>query len=99
MTKRTLDPDGAKGGGWKGRISAAVIGGTVLAFAVGVFVTIYMPGFDGLDQAFMGGLVLVLAWPSIMLWVLFARSGGKAWVRVLIPFTLFLALDVGGLFL
>ena len=86
-------------GGWMGRVAAALIGGTLLAFAVGVFVTIYVPGFDGLDEAFMGGLILVLVWPPIMLWALSARSTGKAWARVMIPAFMFIALDAAGLML
>ena len=85
--------------GWWGRVTAALIGGSLLSFAVAVAVTIYVPGFDGLDQAFMGGLILVAIWPPIMLWVLFARTGWRAWKRVLIPMALFLALDVTGLML
>ena len=85
--------------GWWGRVTAALIGGSLLSFAVAVSITIYVPGFDGLDQAFLGGLSLVAIWPLIMLWVLFARSGWLAWKRVLIPMALFLALDVTGLLL
>ena len=84
---------------WTGRIVAALIGGSLLAFAAGLSVTIYVPGFDGLDQAFMGGLSLVLIWPPIMLWVLFAGSTGRAWRRVLNPLVLFIALDAAGLLL
>ncbi|MEM7586963.1 MAG: hypothetical protein AAF560_26465 [Acidobacteriota bacterium] len=85
--------------GWRGRITAALIGGSLLAFAAAVSITIYVPGFDGLDQAFLGGLALVLIWPMAMLWILFARTGWKAWRRALVPFTLFIALDIAGLLL
>lgn len=85
--------------GWRGRIAAALLGGSLLAFAMGVSVTIYVPGFDGLDQAFMGGLSLVVIWPSVMLWILFANSTGRAWKRVLTPLVLFVALDAAGLLL
>ncbi|MEM7483267.1 MAG: hypothetical protein AAF481_19035 [Acidobacteriota bacterium] len=83
--------------GWLGRITAGVIGGTLLAFAASVAVTIYVPGHDGLDQAFLGGMVLTLIWPLSILWILFAQSGLRAWARALIPFALFLTLDVMGL--
>ena len=95
-SSRRLESSGA---GWWGRVTAALIGGSILSFAVGVSVTIYVPGFDGLDQAFMGGLALVAIWPPIMLWALFARSGWRAWKRVLILVALFLAIDLAGLLL
>ena len=95
-TEKT-SPTSAAEGGWKGRISAALIGGSVLSFAIGVAMTIYLPGFDGLDEAFYGGLGLVLIWPVVMLWVLFARTGWRAWRRVLIPLLIFLTLNVLGL--
>ena len=94
---RLEDPRAETGLRW--RVAAALIGGSLLAFAASVSVTIYVPGFDGLDEAFLGGLTLVAIWPLIMLWVLFARSGWHAWKRVLIPTAVFLALDVTGLLL
>ncbi|MEM7048799.1 MAG: hypothetical protein AAF604_04030 [Acidobacteriota bacterium] len=84
---------------WRGRITASLLGGTLLSFAIAVAITIYMPGFDGLDQAFQGGLALVLIWPMVMLWILFATSTGRAWLRALVPLVLFVALDIAGLLL
>lgn len=85
--------------GWLGRITAASIGSTLLAFAFGLFVTIYVPGASGLDEAFLGGLSLVVFWPVTILWALFARSGRGAWTRIGIPLLVLLALDAGGLLL
>jgi len=85
--------------GWTGRISASLIGSLLLSFALGVACSIYLPGSSGLDQAFAGGLILALAWPVFMLWILFARSGWRAWGRVLIGFLGLVALDIAGLLL
>ncbi|MEM8964536.1 MAG: hypothetical protein AAGD38_23820 [Acidobacteriota bacterium] len=82
-----------------GRVAAALIGGSFLSFAIGLFVTIYIPGFDGLDEAFLGGLSLVVIWPVVMLWVLFATTAWRAWKRALIPFLIILAFNVAGLLL
>ena len=86
-------------GGWRGRVAAAIVGGSLLSFALGLCVTIYVPGQDGLDEAFMGGLALVVVWPIAMLWILFAHSAWGAWKRALIPLALLIALDVAGLML
>ncbi|MEM1205865.1 MAG: hypothetical protein AAGN66_21725 [Acidobacteriota bacterium] len=94
-----MTQDTTKEGGWKGRISASLIGGSLLAFSIGLFVTIYVPGYDGLDEAFLGGLALVLLWPVLMLWALFARTTAWAWGRVLVPTVLILTMSVVGLLL
>ncbi len=83
--------------GWRGRIIAALLGGAALSVLAGIAGTIYIPGFDGLDQAFTGGLILALVWPTAMLWILFARNGWRAWMRVLVPLAALLALDIAGL--
>lgn len=82
-----------------GRIAAAALGGTVLSFAIGVFFSVFYPGFDGLDQAFVGGLMLVFVWPLITLWVLFAGGTRAAWTRVLVPSVLLIILNMLGLML
>ncbi len=83
--------------GWFGRISAALLGSFLIALASGVAVSIFAPGASGLDRAFSGGLVLTLVWPASMLWVLFARSGLRAWGRVLLALVPLIALDAFGL--
>ena len=84
---------------WKGRVAAALIGGTLLSWVLGLAVTIYVPGHDGLDEAFLGGLALVSAWPIAILWTLFATTTWRAWRRVLIPTLLLLVASVAGLLL
>ncbi|MEM6793582.1 MAG: hypothetical protein AAF725_06340 [Acidobacteriota bacterium] len=77
--------------------SAALVGGTVLAFLVGLAVTVFVPGHDGLDEAFLGGLAVLVTWPIAILWILFATSGRAAWKRVLVPGAFLLVADLAGL--
>ncbi|MEM9291111.1 MAG: hypothetical protein AAGD01_05480 [Acidobacteriota bacterium] len=83
----------------RGQAAAALIGGTLLSFAMGVAITIFVPGQSGLDQALLGGFLLVFIWPLVMLWVLFAPTTGKSWLRALIPTVLFIALNAAGMLL
>ncbi|MEM6453692.1 MAG: hypothetical protein AAF772_01220 [Acidobacteriota bacterium] len=78
------------------RAAAALIGGSLLSFVFGFCVTIYVPGADGLDEAFLGGLSLVVIWPAVMLWILFAHSTRQAWLRALVPFVVLLTLGLIG---
>ncbi|MEM1182631.1 MAG: hypothetical protein AAGM22_30070 [Acidobacteriota bacterium] len=82
-----------------GQLVAALVGGTLIAVGVGLVTTIFVPGHDGLDEAFLGGLALAGAWPIAMLWVLFAPTTRSAWLRGLAPAIVLLAASAAGLFL
>ncbi|MEM9408840.1 MAG: hypothetical protein AAGA81_22610 [Acidobacteriota bacterium] len=82
--------------GWRGRISASLIGGFLVGVATGLVVTLWVPGYDGLDQALQGGLAATLAMPIGMIWILFARTGKRAWKRALISLVSLLLLAAAG---
>ncbi|MEM9556057.1 MAG: hypothetical protein AAGC60_17505 [Acidobacteriota bacterium] len=83
----------------RGQTLAAALGGTLTAFAIGLAITIFVPGHDGLDEAFLGGLTLAGIWPVATLWILFAPTARRAWLRGLLPAVLLLAASAAGLLL
>ncbi len=83
---------------WLGRVVASIVCGTLGSLLLGLAITIFVPGYDGLDEAFMGGLFFLLAWPIAVLWILFSRSSRHAWARGLVPVVVLALLSVWGLF-
>ncbi|MEM8995404.1 MAG: hypothetical protein AAGF23_11495 [Acidobacteriota bacterium] len=81
------------------QVGAGLVCGTLIAFGVGLVVTLFVPGHDGLDEAFLGGLVLAAAWPVATLWVLFAPDGRGAWLRGLLAALALLGAAGAGLML
>jgi len=69
--------------GWAGRISAAILGGTINALLIAVLHSIWLPGRSGLDNAFGAGAMLPALWVAVTLPVLFCRRGLRAWLWML----------------
>ncbi|MEO1084280.1 MAG: hypothetical protein AAFY88_08560, partial [Acidobacteriota bacterium] len=68
----------------------------MIAFGLGLAVTLFVPGHDGLDEAFLGGLILAAAWPVATLWVLFAPDSRRAWLRGLVTATALIGASAAG---
>ncbi len=82
-----------------GHVVATLLGGTLIAFGSGLAVTIFLPGYDGLDEAFFGGLTLAAVWPVANLWILFAPNARRAWLRGLLPAVVLIGVSAAGLLL
>lgn len=82
MTNSSVQTDHRESG-WPGRISAAIIGGTINALLVAMLHSIWLPGRSGLDNAFGAGALLPALWVAITLPVLFCRRGLNAWLWML----------------
>ncbi|MEM8930204.1 MAG: hypothetical protein AAGE94_03470 [Acidobacteriota bacterium] len=89
MTNRSSSPPAAALRPMLGRVvdaafsraTATVVGSTLVAIGGGLATTIFVPGHDGLDEAFLGGLVVAAIWPVAILWILFAPTAPRAWRR------------------
>ncbi|CAM2063884.1 hypothetical protein SCOR_00875 [Sulfidibacter corallicola] len=81
-----------------GQISAGLVGGLLLALAVGVTFSIYWPS-EPFDRMFLGALLFPLIWIAAMLYAFTADSGKRAWLTIGILSLVFTAFDALGLYL
>ncbi len=81
-----------------GRLSAGLVGGLVLALAVGVTCSVYWPS-EAFDRMFMGALLFPGVWVTAMTAAFTANGGKQAWTWVGIPSLLFVSSAGVGLWL
>lgn len=81
-----------------GRLSAGLLGGLVLALAVGVTCSVYWPS-EAFDRMFMGALLFPGVWVTAMTTAFTANSGKQAWTWVGFPSLLFVLSAACGLWL
>lgn len=79
-----------------GRLSAGLLGGLVLALAVGVTCSVYWPS-EAFDRMFMGALLFPGVWVTAMTTAFTARGGKQAWTWVGVPSLLFVLCAAFGL--
>lgn len=79
MTILSADSENREAG-WSGRISAAMLGGTINALLVAMLHSIWLPGRTGLDSSFGAGALLPAIWVAVTLPVFFCRRGLSAWL-------------------